>query len=350
MAITTKQISLDFYNNNFVSVYAKQSDANSRYVNITCTDHGKKVVLDNNAVSAFVRMKKSDGNYIYNDAEILNDGTILVELTQQMLTATGKHVSDVMILSAPDVNVEELNSLDDIDNLNGVSVISVMPFYLIVNASSIDNSEIVSSSEFDTLVQATARLKLLEKTVRIAENSRIIAEDTRKDNENTRIANEKARQEAENKRQSDTANAVAAIADAKTATTNANNAADSATASATAANNAATAANDAVAEFESIKDQSGIVMNTEKGAANGIATLDSNGKVLSSQLKIANNLTTTTTGSLLDASQGNAIRIELEDLKEYIDTFISELPKIHFNNTIDNSIGRDGDILMVPIS
>ena len=182
---------------------------------------------------------------------------------------------------------------------------------------------------------------------------RIANEIKRQDNitgEAYRIANEEKRQDNvtgeayrianEIKRQQDTATA---IKNAETATKNAKDATDEATTAATAANNA-------VAEFETIKNQSGIVMQTEKGVANGVATLDSSGKVPSSQLKIVNNLTTTTTGSLLDASQGNVIMLELADLKTYIDQTIDGLQKIHFNDTVDDSIGKNGDVLMVPIS
>ena len=360
MSTTTKYISLDFYNNSIVNVYAKQADANSRFINATCTDHGKKVFMNKSIVSAFVKMKKSDGNYIYNDTEILDDGTILISLTQQMLAVSGKQIVDLMILSMPDITLKEIESMDSIEDLSNVSVISIMPFYLIVTESSIDNSEIESTDEFDALVQATARLKKLETSVRIAEEKR--QDDIT--GEAYRIANEKARQKSEIQRENTNAEAIIAIENAEiatstaiiatnnanTATNNAIEATDNAIIATNDANKAVEDVNNVIAEFETIKDQSGIIMQDEKGSENGIATLDENGKVPNTQLNIANNLTTTTTGLLLDASQGNVIRLELEQLNAYITKTIEELPKIHFSNTVDNSIGKNGDILMVPIS
>lgn len=401
MATTTKYISLDFYNNNVVNVYAKQSDANSRFINVTCTDYGKTVFVDKRYISAFIRMKKSDGTYVYNDTEILDDGTITITLTQQMLAISGKQTADLMLLSTPDVTSEELNSLDSIDDLSNVSVISVMSFYLIVSSSVVDNSIISSTNEFDALVQATARMKQLESNVRKAESSRVEAEDIREENEATRIANEKARISAENTRKTNESTRQSNENTRKTNETNRENAeAVRQTNEATRISNetnrentmtqkikewnnavddtiqscedATDAANQAVAEFETIKDQSGIIMQSEKGSANGVATLDENGTVPNDQLDISSfiqdNLTTTKKGYVLDASQGNAlyknysnlkasmeilesetIPSKISTLEDVLKEYIDSLPTIHFNDTVDDNIGKNGDVLMVPI-
>lgn len=378
MSTMTKHISLDFYTTNIVNIYAKQADANSRFVNVTCTDHGKKVEMRKSDMSAFVRVKKNDNTVVYNDAVINDDGTITFELTQQMLAVAGRQTADITILHNPNVTLEEFTSLKNIDDLTDIAVISVMSFNLIVSASAVDNSEITSSNEFDALITATARMQNLESTVRIAENSRVLSEVTRRDNENIRISNEETREsneddreaaettrvnqeaarvEAEKKRQDSITGETYRIAneqtrqqnesDRATTMTNNINAWDKEVSDAVkAAESATAAANKAATDFEAIKDQSGIIMQEEKGSVNGIATLDENGNVPSSQLNIANNLTTTTTGMLLDASQGNQLRLSIEDLQD----MISALQVIHFNSTVDHSIGKNGDILMVPIS
>ena len=340
---TKKHISLDFYNNSIANVNAKQSDANSRYINVTCTEHGKKATLNKNDMSAFVRGKKSDGTYIYNEATILDDGTIDIILTSQMLANPGKQTVDIMILSTPDDVI--IDNLDDLDKLKGVAVISVMSFYIIVSESAIDSSVVTSSNEYDALIQATSIMKTLEKNVRDREIYRdekteeaIIATDE------ANLAASSANTAASSANDA-ASKANTAASSANSAATKANTAASSANTAASSANDAASKANAAAEEFKSIKDQSGIVMQTEKGQANGIATLNSSGKVPSSQLSIVNNLTTTTTGSLLDASQGNALRSSIEALQSTID----ELSTIYFNTEVDNSIGRNGDILMVPI-
>ena len=377
MATTTK-ISLDFYNNSIVNVYAKQADANSRFINATCTDYGRMVVIDKESVSAFIRMKKADGTYIYNDVEILDDGTLLITLSQQMLAVSGKQTADIMLLSNPDITSDELTSLDSIDDLSNVSVISVMSFYIIVTDTAVDNSIISSTSEFDALVTATARMQLLEASVRKAESARVEAEEIREENEdtridnendriaaekirvsneNTRIDNEDARIAAEIKRQDDITGEAYRIANEAARqqneidreneveqkieewNTSVQNTID-------ACETATEAANDVVAEFETIKDQSGIVKQEEKGVANGIATLDENGKVPSEQLNIVNNLITTTTGSVLDASQGQALYYMFTRLQKTVE----DLHQVYSGTTEPTSdIGKNGDIYMMII-
>lgn len=105
---TTKNISLDFYNNNLVTINAKQLDTAARYVNVTCTDYGKKAVLDPDTMSAFVRYKKSDGHKVFNDAFIQSDGTVQFELTQQMLASEGKQDVDLLIVATPGLTASKL--------------------------------------------------------------------------------------------------------------------------------------------------------------------------------------------------------------------------------------------------
>ena len=105
---TTKNISLDFYNNNLVTINAKQLDTAARYVNVTCTDYGKKAVLNPDTMSAFVRYKKSDGHKVFNDAFIQSDGTVQFELTQQMLASEGKQDVDLLIVATPGLTASKL--------------------------------------------------------------------------------------------------------------------------------------------------------------------------------------------------------------------------------------------------
>lgn len=416
MATTTKNISLDFYNNSIVNVYAKQSDANSRFINVTCTDHGQKVSIDKTYISAFVRMKKSDGTYIYHEVDIQDDGTILITLTNQMLIAYGKQVVDVVLLATPDITYEELNTIEAANNLSNVSVISVMPFYLIVQSSAVDNTIITSTSEFDALTTATARMLQLEKSVKNAEkirvdsenerisneNTRISNENIRKNNENTRQANEnnrkdaeKKREEAERKRQDDITGETFRITNEELrqsneverentaiqkinewgnavnetiqkceqnvdetinkCETNVGNTinkcesnvndmidkckADTATAI-KACEEVTITASAVVKEFETIKDFTGIIMQEEKGVANGVATLNEDCIIPDDQISISrfiqNNLTTSTSGYALDAAQG-------AELKKLIDN----LPQILSGTSAPNSsIGKNGDIYL----
>lgn len=115
-----------------------------------------------------------------------------------------------------------------------------------------------------------------------AESGRVSAENTRKSNETARQNNESTRQTNESTRQSNT----------NTAISNANKATDR--------------ANKAAEACEGIVSGSGIVMQAEKGSANGVATLDENKKLTSSQLPVASGsvLGGVKTGSNITNSNG----------------------------------------------
>ena len=96
-----------------------------------------------------------------------------------------------------------------------------------------------------------------------AESNRVDAENTRNSNETARQSNESTRQSNESTRQTNTATAI----------TNADKATERAIKAAEAC--------------ENIVSGTGIIMQTEKGAANGVASLDENCKIIRTQLPIA---------------------------------------------------------------
>lgn len=97
-----------------------------------------------------------------------------------------------------------------------------------------------------------------------AESGRATAEEGRVSAETDRVSSESAREEAESSRQTNTAQAI-----------------DNCDEAAERANTAAQAAEDMVAG-------KGLVMSTEKGAANGVATLDGNAKIPQNQIDGSN--------------------------------------------------------------
>ncbi len=202
---TTKNISLDFYNNNRIIINAKQFDTDARYINITCTDYGKKVTLNPDNMSVFIRYKKSDGNDVLNNGTILEDGTIQMELTQQMLASEGQQSVDVMILAANGLQASSLNDVDEFYKL-GVTVISTMTFYINVISTTIDHPTIASSYEYDALINGVASLAAAEKQINDLE-------EILKENESTRQSNETNRIEAEQLREQRTNEAVQACED-----------------------------------------------------------------------------------------------------------------------------------------
>lgn len=192
-----KQISLDMYNNNFVSINAKQYDTSSRFLDITCTENGKQMILDKNKIKAFVRYKKSDGNNVLNEAEILDNGKVRVELTQQMLASHGRCQAELMLVYADG----EMAINKDLE-ITESSVLSTMYFYINVMPVSINDKEIESTREYNALLRTVTRMVAVEKELQENENERASAEATRKTNESVRISNENTRKANETIRQS----------------------------------------------------------------------------------------------------------------------------------------------------
>lgn len=161
---TTKKISLDFHNSNMVTVQAKQFDNESRYINITCTDFGKKVMLNKETMSAFIRYRKADNKAIFHDVDIIDDGTLLVTLTNQMLAVPGRQNADIIIVSVTGLDTGSLSELTDIYELE-TSLLSTMTFYINVIATPIDNSKLVSEEDVDLLTEAISDLTAAQKSV-----------------------------------------------------------------------------------------------------------------------------------------------------------------------------------------
>ena len=284
---TKMKITLDFYNKNIVSVSAKQYDNQSRYIEISCTENGKAFLADKNTMSAYIRYRKPDGLGCFNECEITDEGNILVELTEQMLSVQGKAEADIMLLEKVFTSEEKPTDIEDIYEIHA-PVISVMNFYINIAPTALNHAQIESSYEFNALSNALSQIDYNNKKVealdkeltenenerktaeaarvnaensrKSAETERVNNENTRKTNETVRQSNETTRQTQENKRQTDTATA---ISNANAAAQNANNKAN---------------------DLQNKLDSHHFVLTEDKDVAGGVAGLDSNVKVPISEL------------------------------------------------------------------
>lgn len=118
-------------------IYAKQGDSKSRYVKATILINGEKVTISRDMKAVF-RAVKPDGNAIYNPAIVNEDGTVMVELTQQTLAVEGTVDADILITSADE---EEL---------------STVPFKIEVERSP-NGDEFDSDNEFLKLIKMVRR-------------------------------------------------------------------------------------------------------------------------------------------------------------------------------------------------
>lgn len=237
MAIQSiKNISVDFYDKKYILLNAKQYDKNSRYLSVTCYNHGDLFSINKNEHSAYVRYKKSDNNSVLNSCDI-ESGKIIVELTEQMLASSGICYADLVIVNKGDAIVD--NNTGEITVIDGGSVLSTMTFCIDVSESAVENSEIESSYEYhglyELLIKAEANYESVMKNAKASEESAI----TSANSASVSAFNAKA---SEDKAKVSETNAKTSESNAKTSESNASSSANFANVSASNAEASETAA------------------------------------------------------------------------------------------------------------
>ena len=208
-------------------VTAKQGDKDSRYIIAKLIANGTEYILPD-AATAKVSMIKPRGQCVLNDAEITDNSTVKILLTEQMLIDAGDARAEVMIY-------------------RGDAMISSAVFDLRIMPSSYDQEAIESAPEYNTFIDALSKMQNLTEKVDAATEA--AATQTAAAEEATSAANDAA----------DTANSAASAANSATSAANtardaANDAADVANSAASAANTAASAANTAADRAGAIAD------------------------------------------------------------------------------------------------
>lgn len=145
----TTNINVDFYDKKYLLINAKQYDDASRWIAITCYNQGSIYNLSANKHSAYIKYRKADGYGVLNSCKINNKGEVLVELTEQMLAADGICYVDLVVINKGSAMVNvETGEIIAIDN---TPILSTMAFCVNVYETSVDNSEIESSYEYNAL-------------------------------------------------------------------------------------------------------------------------------------------------------------------------------------------------------
>lgn len=269
-------VTLDFVHNNYTSIVMKQYDTNSRFLIINCTDRGIPFLLNPSMHTCKVKMLTPDNRAIYNSVEINDDGSVTVEFTESMLYASGVGKLELNIFESDKlistmhchVQIEESVYPDD-------AIIASDEFSALTEAMlSINDSVTVAQQSIELANETVEKVEILEQNIQVAENNR--------------ISNENNREIAEGNRENSTATA---ISNANIATQNANEATqdalDAISATNTATDNANTAtqnANTVIAQMESLIKNDNLIHKSDLGVAGGVASLDENGNIPSSQL------------------------------------------------------------------
>ena len=150
----THSIALDFGRDTLpITIFAKQYDKESRFVEIVPLECGKDYTLES-VVTARLQLTKPDGHTVLKTATIAN-GVIKVELTEQTLAVAGTAVAEIGLYK-------------------GNSLLSSQIFYIEIKRAAYNPDAPASSDEYPALIDALGKV---ETSVSVA-NSAAAAANT----------------------------------------------------------------------------------------------------------------------------------------------------------------------------
>ena len=142
-------INVDFYDKKYILVNTKQLDNNSRFISVTCYNHGDFFPVYASEHSVYIRYKKPDNYSVFNFCEMDDNGKVIIELTEQMLSSNGICYADLVIVNKGDAIVDA--NTGEITTVDNATILSTMTFCIDVSETAIDNSDIESSYEINVL-------------------------------------------------------------------------------------------------------------------------------------------------------------------------------------------------------
>ena len=135
----THSIALDFGRDTLpITIFAKQYDKESRFVEIVPLECGKDYTLES-GVTACLQLTKPDGHTVLKTATIAN-GVIKVELTEQTLAAAGTAVAEIGLYK-------------------GNSLLSSQIFYIEIKRAAYNPDAPASSDEYPALIDALGKVE-----------------------------------------------------------------------------------------------------------------------------------------------------------------------------------------------
>lgn len=235
----THSIALDFGRDTLpITIFAKQYDKESRFVEIVPLECGKDYTLES-GVTARLQLTKPDGHTVLKTATIAN-GVIKVELTEQTLAVAGTAVAEIGLYK-------------------GNSLLSSQIFYIEIKRAAYNPDAPASSDEYPALIDALGKVETSvgsANSAAAAANAAATKAETAAGGADTAAQNATSAASAAN----------SAASGANTAKTNANSAASAANTAAGAANSAAAAANEAAEAAEGAENVNISATQTTTGA------------------------------------------------------------------------------------
>lgn len=228
----TTNLNIDFYDNKYIMLNAKQYDSGSRWITITCYNQGNPYNISASKHSAYIKYMKPDGNAVLNSCKINYKGEILVELTEQMLAVDGICYADLFVINKGSAMVDiETGEIVAIDN---TPILSTMAFCVDVYETTVDNSVFESTYEYDGFNDLFQRAEAdYQEVVKLARSYAVGNAGGIRDNENVENAKYYYEQSVINARNAKTSETNAATSEdnAKASETNASKSEDNAKAS-----------------------------------------------------------------------------------------------------------------------
>lgn len=176
-------INVDFYDKKYILINAKQLDRKTRFLSVTCYNHGELYPVNSGEHAAYIRYKKSDEYGVFNFCEINSKGRVLVELTEQMLSSIGICYADLVIVNKGSAQVDE--DTGEIVAIDSAGILSTMTFCIDVTETAIENSVIESSYEYDGLNEALEEAHANYQDVVLTAKSYAVGGTNKRANEDT---------------------------------------------------------------------------------------------------------------------------------------------------------------------
>jgi len=280
-------------NNNYVQVPAVEGDGHSvRYMEIELIQNGVPYVVDPSTTSITIMGTNAAGSEIWNFGEVTSEGYVKFELTYPMMSAPGRGVYQVALMST------ETNTQ-----------LKSFPFYVIVAKAALDASEITESNEFQVLSDLMGEVEnLYEEAEGIVERAQEAAQDA----EESEIAAEEHATNAATSASNAAASALNAATSESNASASASNASISEQTARTKASEAATSASNAAAsETAAASSEKNAATSETNAAASAAAAASSETNAAESEQSANEAMTTAVaSASAASASEQNAAESE----------------------------------------
>lgn len=270
-------INVDFYDKKYILINAKQLDKNSRFLSVTCYNHGEIYPINSGEHSAYIRYKKPDDYAVFNFCEISRKGQVQVELTEQMLASDGICYADLVIVNKGDASVD--TETGEIVTIKDAMILATMTFCIDVSEAAVNNSEIESSYEYNGLNEALQKAEAeyteviqLSKSYAIGNAGGIRVNE---DYDNAKYYYEQSLENANNanaSKESALSSATAAAISESNALASESNAAESEGNAAFSASSAAASASSASNSEKSAKSYATTAQNSMNSASNSASS------------------------------------------------------------------------------